>query len=170
MSKLIHISLIGFLLLLVSCKEKEVKPSFDTFEISYTGGWINKGSFLVGFNKKYYCQERQMEYAKTGKLPDSIFFEINNLSQEIFRIQKFDSIKEDCFDCAILSIKVKIGKQKIIIYQKGNVDNKFGKLTRDLATFLESGKHQQTNFGIHFETADAIAPPMVDFVKVKEVK
>ena len=141
-----------------SC-QKEKKASFKTFEISYTDGWISDYSFLIDSTGKYYCK-RLVDYPSIGKLPDSIFFQINNLSHEILRIKKFDSIKNNCFDCSILSIKVKDRNEEIIIYQKGNVDKKYNKLTFLLGRFLEKVENRKKDTLICFETESAIVPPM----------
>lgn len=166
MCKVTIIVLIGFLFLVLGCQQKEAdKPSFDTFEISYTDGWITKYSFLMYSSKKYYCKTGNY-YPQTGVLPDSIFQMADKLaSEELLKNQKKDSIKANCYDCPILSIKINSKNKKVILYQKGSADNEFDNLIVSLSRFYEISKHKEIDSMVVFETENAIAPPFPPAVK-----
>ncbi len=131
---------------------------FESFEISYTDGWIKRFSFLVDSSKTYLAPTR-WDSAYSGTLPDTIFALLDSTYRRILCDSSIKSIDPDCYDCSVVAIQIVIQNDTIRIYQEGDISKEFRPIIKSLQTFLDSGSHQKIKSDIFLETRSMTMPP-----------
>lgn len=160
--KMMRLLLAVFFLLILSCNGKinNTNPTkeFNSFEISYSDGWLNNYTLLVDSNKKYIYSNNIKSYY-SGTISDTIFSLIGQTFNRIRNDSTFITSYHDCYDCDAVAIKIVTYTDTTRILQTENINSSIIPLINVLKSFKVDDSIEMTKSYIHFESRNILVPP-----------
>jgi hypothetical protein len=165
MTKILNLLFLSSIILLFGChedlskKNAKLSPSFKSFEMSYTNGWLGSFSFFIDTNKVFFAPKYQ-DSVFYGVVPDSIFAIVDLSFQHIKKDRKnLKDIIENCSDCDDIAVETIIGSDTLRFRQRGKINNVFARLIKPLRNYIDSNKQSSLHAYMFFNTYNRLHPP-----------